>query len=261
MEGENNEAAACYQQEAASHKYHSMNMKNASALLSRLRPCQPRKNLTGMRFGKLLVDACLGAPPSGKSHWLCCCDCGEAAVVDSGSMKSGKTQSCGCHNYQTMLHGPKSSTHGYSNSKDKIKRGTYSCWSSMKDRCMNPSSKDFYRYGGRGITVCERWKSFEGFIEDMGQRPSLYHSLDRYPDQEGSYRPGNVRWALMSQQGNNRRSNRMLGMGNKVWTAAELLNLLGGNYICARNLLSKAIKRGDTHFTWQGATITILPKL
>lgn len=76
----------------------------------------------------------------------------------------------------------------------------------MKTRCLNPNSQNFKDYGGRGIEVCDRWLSFENFIADVGRRPSPQHSLDRYPNKNGNYEPGNVRWALPREQQNNRRN-------------------------------------------------------
>jgi hypothetical protein len=83
---------------------------------------------------------------------------------------------------------------------------TYQAWLNMKKRCTKPNCKDWEYYGGRGIKVCERWlHSFENFLEDVGERPEG-RSLDRYPNNDGNYEPGNVRWATRSEQMSNRRS-------------------------------------------------------
>lgn len=79
------------------------------------------------------------------------------------------------------------------------------CWKNMHDRCINPNHRAYHNYGGRGITVCERWRKFENFLEDVGPRPTEIHSLDRWPDNNGHYEPGNVRWATPKQQIENRR--------------------------------------------------------
>jgi hypothetical protein len=84
----------------------------------------------------------------------------------------------------------------------------YAAWSNMKYRCNNPRAKQYPDYGGRGIRVCDSWqRSFLAFLADMGPRPSPKHSLDRYPDNDRDYEPGNCRWATASQQNSNRRGN------------------------------------------------------
>jgi hypothetical protein len=75
----------------------------------------------------------------------------------------------------------------------------------MKQRCQNPKATGYWRYGGAGVTVCEQWQTFEGFLADMGVAPSDKHSLDRWPDKYGGYRPGNVRWATQTEQMRNAR--------------------------------------------------------
>lgn len=88
---------------------------------------------------------------------------------------------------------------------------TYKSWRQMKDRCLNPNNKQYAEYGGRGITVCERWKnSYENFLADMGSRPSKEYSIDRFPNNDGNYEPGNCRWATSIQQNRNRRSNHLV---------------------------------------------------
>lgn len=87
----------------------------------------------------------------------------------------------------------------------------YRLWSSMITRCTNPKFKDWHLYGGRGITVCERWRrSFAAFFVDVGARPSQHHSLDRWPDPDGNYEPGNVRWATGTEQCRNTARNRRI---------------------------------------------------
>lgn len=113
-------------------------------------------------------------------------------------------------------------THGMSRTPE------HRAWAKMKERCFNPNNKDWHIYGGRGITVCERWRnSFEAFFEDMGLKPSPRHSLDRYPDQDGNYEPGNVRWATARQQALNLRVNRLVTVNGETLPLKEACRRLG----------------------------------
>jgi hypothetical protein len=106
----------------------------------------------------------------------------------------------------------------------------------MMERCHNRSNKDYPDYGGRGIRVCERWRAFAAFFADMGVRPSLAHSIDRYPNNDGNYEPGNCRWATSKEQARNKRNNRILRHGGRAATIAEWAEITGlpGGTIQAR---------------------------
>lgn len=98
----------------------------------------------------------------------------------------------------------------------------YRIWKSIKDRCLNSNHVAYPRYGGRGITICEQWRtSFLAFLSDVGERPGKTHSLDRYPDKNGSYEPGNVRWATTHQQNRNRTDNVFLTFNNETLVLAD----------------------------------------
>jgi hypothetical protein len=97
---------------------------------------------------------------------------------------------------------------------------TYTSWQAMLGRCRNPANDHFAQYGGAGVTVCERWTSFENFLDDMGERPEG-QTLDRYPDKTGNYEPANCRWATPQQQSWNRRSGRMLILNNETLCVGE----------------------------------------
>jgi hypothetical protein len=163
--------------------------------------------LTGRLFGKLMVIGRHGSDKLGKKLWSCSCACGAMAIADTSSLMRGKKLSCGCLKAELDKSFGKRAKprirHGMS------KRPEYSAWKTMRVRCSpKATGHDLHNYFLRGIRVCERWQRFESFIEDMGFRPSVNHSVDRI-DNDGNYEPGNCRWATTSeQQTNKRRSTR-----------------------------------------------------
>lgn len=126
-------------------------------------------------------------------HALCRCSCGIERRVRADGLRNGTSTSCGCGQARAVRHGG----HG---------TPAYRSWQKMRDRCLNPRFKQYRDYGGRGVTVCERWQDFAAFIEDMGERPEGA-TLDRYPDKNGNYEPGNCRWATRKEQQRNTRRN------------------------------------------------------
>jgi hypothetical protein len=180
------------------------------------------KDVTGQRFGKLVVRERAGSDKFQKATWRCDCDCGGTAVLATGAMRSGNTTSCGCVATESK-RAPKS--HGMSRTP------IYETWSGMIKRCAATAGRDFEWYGRRGITVCERWRSFEAFYEDMGDRPSRRHSIDRIDNDRG-YEPVNCRWATSSEQARNTRKQH----GGHSDTAILCMRVLRGRGASPRTL-------------------------
>lgn len=158
------------------------------------------KQLTGMRFGRLIVSDREGTSRDGKALWRCTCDCGGEALVTTRSLTAGRTRSCGCLWREVMREA--NTTHGHATGG--VCTRVYNTWVSMLQRCFNTNREQYKRYGGRGITVCDRWKQFENFLADMGE-PGPGMELDRIDNDQG-YKPGNCRWTTKKQQANNKRN-------------------------------------------------------
>jgi hypothetical protein len=163
------------------------------------RPGRKPQDLSGQRFEPLLVLSF-----AGNGSWNCLCDCGQQRVVRGRCLASRHTRSCGCfaRENRPIKHG-------------LARRGKcvpeFNLWRHMAQRCFNPANPGYPNYGGRGITMCARWRdSFVAFLEDMGPRPSPAHSVDRFPNQNGNYEPGNCRWATPLQQSRNSRNNTII---------------------------------------------------
>lgn len=189
-------------------------------------------DLTWKRFGMLI--GLMRAPNDGNKHscWLFRCDCGATKVIRSQSVRIGNTISCGCFMAQSVAI--RHTTHGLS--KDPC----YQVWHAMMSRCYDEENSNYKNYGGRGISVCERWKTMELFISDNSPRPEGM-SIDRI-NVNGNYEPGNVRWATDEMQNRNRRDSMNVMFDGQEMPATHASIRLGGSTA----LISSRLKKGWT---------------
>lgn len=161
----------------------------------------PRKSniQVGNRYGRLVVESKGESKSWGLTRWNCICDCGGRKVAPSNLLNHSPEPNCGCLDSEkrkvaNLKHGHHS---------DGKPSATYNSWKCMKQRCLNPKDQAYENYGGRGISICERWLSFDSFLEDMGECPDG-KTLERR-DVDGNYEPSNCIWANNETQNNNRR--------------------------------------------------------
>lgn len=193
---------------------------------------RPIVDLTNQRFGRLVV---LGISPDrarwGHAQWVCRCECGNTKAISGSDLRTGRTTSCGC--YRREMVAQRNTTHGHSDTPE------CKSWYHIRNRCLNPKSTDFSRYGGRGITVCAEWASFERFISDMGPRPSARHSIHRI-DNDGPYAPWNCVWATPTEQARNKRTSALITYQGRMLSLAAWSEEIG----LASNTILMQLRRG-----------------
>lgn len=179
------------------------------------------KDITGRKFGRLTAVKRIGRDKWNHWLWEFNCDCGTAIIRPSSAIttRNPTTHSCGCLARETT-RGNRARTHGLSKTKE------HNAWISMRQRCLNPKNPAFKGYGGRGITVCHRWNSFQNFISDMGRAPSPSHSIERRNNND-AYTPDNCYWTTQVVQCNNQRKNRFLTHNNQTLSVSQWSKLLG----------------------------------
>jgi len=189
-------------------------------------------DLSGRVFGRLAVVFRTEERKCGSIVWECRCECGKVVHAKSTNLHLGLTRSCGC--YQKDMQRKAVTRHG------RARTPEYRAWADLKVRCTCQTNSRWDGYGGRGISVCERWlESFEAFFEDMGERPSSKHSIDRI-DNNGNYEPSNCRWATWEEQYKSRSCNVFIEYKGETDTISGWSRRLGIH----RNTLDKRIKNG-----------------
>lgn len=178
---------------------------------------------TGDVYGKLrILSEIEPTCKKGQRRVRCECECGVIKDVNLCHLRSGATVSCRC--YGDTIGKEVNRTHGEGGSQ------TYKCWSGMIQRCTNKNNPAYSRYGGKGIAVCQRWLVFKNFLADMGRSPSENHSIDRYPDRNGGYVPGNCRWATDIEQMRNKDNNVWVDYNGEQRLLIEVCEELGMRY-------------------------------
>jgi hypothetical protein len=197
------------------------------AIAHTMNPLPPKvKNLKGNVFGRLTIQEFVRLSHDG-ALWKCACACGNETTVKAGDLKSGNTKSCGCQRSEVIRKA--NLKHGITcGLKHNEYPKTYKIWRSIVNRCCTSSSSSFHDYGGRGITVCEAWRSsYEAFIGDMGECPAGY-SIERI-DVNGNYEPNNCTWIPLQDQVKNRRNTVLVLLDGKEMLQAEAARELGVN--------------------------------
>lgn len=197
--------------------------------------------MIGKQFNRWTVLA-EGQKKYGKIHWICQCVCGAVGERSGSSLIDGHSKSCGCLRIDNPNRNPYT-THGMSRRGRNGSTPEYRAWCRMKSDCYRPTSKSYSYYGGRGITVCKRWRNdFAEFYRDLGPRPSPRHSLGRINNNRG-YRKDNCRWETVWQQARNTGSVKLYRWRNQLLSLAEIARL-PECVVYYRNLYDRVVEMG-----------------
>lgn len=183
--------------------------------------------MIGKKYNRLFVVS-VASRLNGRPYKMnCICDCGTKKEVNYGAILTGASKSCGCLKKEHLIK--YNFKHGYGGTK------IHDTWKAMIDRCFNPKNKNFNRYGGRGIIVCNEWLIFDNFLHDMGE-PQKHLSIDRI-DNNGNYSKDNCRWATHTQQERNKSTNAIFTHNGKTMCMKEWAEYIGINYSTLANRL------------------------
>lgn len=198
------------------------------------------KNLAGHKSGLLTVSSDWRLAGKKGRQWKCQCDCGNTVWIYASSLSGSRaTRSCGCMVGRHLRGRP-------GDPSAKSNRKGYSSWRNMIRRCHVKSRRIYARYGAVGIRVCDRWmQSFDAFIQDVGEPPSPHHSIDRYPNRNGNYEPGNCRWATVKEQNRNTKRNCYLLYKGEYVALSEVAEKEGVSRFRLRDHLSRCSSLDD----------------
>lgn len=210
--------------------------------MTRVLPAERRKPIApGHKHGRLVAIELASRDQWGAALWRFRCDCGNADyIARADQVRRGVIISCGCLRHERAAERCRIRTkHGHSRKDSRSPE--YRTWRNMLDRCNNPKTDNYDRYGGRGITVCDRWSVFEDFLLDMGPKPAANFSIGRI-NNDGHYEPTNCRWEHVTQQARNKSTSRLVVYRGKSMTIAEACQITA----IPRNVVDARLNRGWT---------------